>query len=431
MTTRPTCLLLDEPTNHLDDAALAVLGDFLRGLPGVVLFTSHDRVFLDDVATDLVDLDPSAFGTDGEGGRRFGGGWSDYEEHRRRARERWEATYAQQQEELKALRAATTIGTDAIAHNRGPRDNDKFIHAFKGANVERAHARRKRDAEQRLERAEHGQVRKPRPPLAFNAPLTGDAASGRVVLVRDLEVTGRLRLDRLDVTAGEHLLVSGSNGTGKSTLLGVLAGRLRPDAGRGPGDGDASGRAGPGRGVRRSEDGRPSRRTATSFPIPRPALRDLGLLHPRDLRTPVGLLSVGQRRRLGLAVAIGGAPDLLLLDEPTNHISLALAGELEEALGASGGTVVVATHDRWLRRRWSGDEVVLHGMDESLASPAADRVGIARTSFNDPSCEAEKEVRRCLHARLRCSSSRTGGLSPDTPSAPRGRPSAKRSSPPA
>ena len=231
MTTRPTCLLLDEPTNHLDDEALAVLTGFLVDLPGVVLLATHDRVFLDDVATDLVDLDPSAFGTDGEGGRRFGGGWSAYEDHRRRARERWEATYARQQEELKALRAGASIGTDAIAHNRGPRDNDKFIYAFKGANVERSHARRKRDAEQRLDRAEQSQVRKPRPPLAFAATLTDEAVPGRVVLARDLEVAGRLRLDRLDVAAGQHLLVSGGNGTGKSTLLGVLAGRLAADSG--------------------------------------------------------------------------------------------------------------------------------------------------------------------------------------------------------
>ena len=106
-----------------------------------------------------------------------------------------------------------------IAHNRGPRDNDKFIYAFKGANVERSHARRKRDAEQRLDRAEQSQVRKPRPPLAFAATLTDEAVPGRVVLARDLEVAGRLRLDRLDVAAGQHLLVSGGNGTGKSTLL--------------------------------------------------------------------------------------------------------------------------------------------------------------------------------------------------------------------
>ena len=88
-------------------------------------------------------------------------------------------------------------------------------------------------------------------------------------------------------------------------------------------------------------------------------LRDLGLVHPRDLNQPVGALSVGQRRRLDLAIAIATGPDLLLLDEPTNHISLTLTGELEEAIGVTPGTIVVASHDRWLRRRWSGPE---HGL---------------------------------------------------------------------
>jgi macrolide transport system ATP-binding/permease protein len=70
MTTRPGCLLLDEPTNHLDDEAVEQLTAFLRGLPGVVLLASHDRVLLDDVCTDLFDLDPrpdGGFGTDGRG----------------------------------------------------------------------------------------------------------------------------------------------------------------------------------------------------------------------------------------------------------------------------------------------------------------------------------------------------------------------------
>ena len=75
---RPACLLLDEPTNHLDDDASTLLSAFLRDLPGVVLLASHDRVLLDDVCTDLFDLDAGALGTDGQGGRRFGGGWTAY-----------------------------------------------------------------------------------------------------------------------------------------------------------------------------------------------------------------------------------------------------------------------------------------------------------------------------------------------------------------
>jgi macrolide transport system ATP-binding/permease protein len=95
---------------------------------------------------------------------------------------------------------------------------------------------------------------------------------------------------------------------------------------------------------------------ATGAPI---ALSELGLVHPRDLRRPVGVLSIGQQRRVALAVLVARRPDLLLLDEPTNHISLALAEELEEALQRSPGTVVVASHDRWLRRRWTGATIHL------------------------------------------------------------------------
>ena len=90
---------------------------------------------------------------------------------------------------------------------------------------------------------------------------------------------------------------------------------------------------------------------ATGAPVP---LAELGLLHPRDLARPVGALSLGQQRRLALAVVIARGPDLLLLDEPINHISLALADELEAALQRSAATVVVASHDRWLRRHWEG-----------------------------------------------------------------------------
>jgi macrolide transport system ATP-binding/permease protein len=112
--------------------------------------------------------------------------------------------------------------------------------------------------------------------------------------------------------------------------------------------------------------GRPHRHSTDPDPGPDPdpvrTLHDLGLLHPRDARQPVGLLSVGQRRRLALAILIAAEPDLLLLDEPTNHISLSLASELEEALrspAASPGTVIVASHDRWLRSGWDGPVLAL------------------------------------------------------------------------
>lgn len=353
---RPALLILDEPTNHLDPAGVELLEHELPTLPGVVVFASHDRTFLDRVPTQLLDLDPNAFGTDGEGGRRFGGGWSAYVDHRDAALARWAQTHHEQQQELRALRAQTRLGTESIAHNRPPRDNDKFIYGFKGQRVQKTHARRLAQTEQRLADAERTQVRKPPRRLSFHAPLTAGArASGEVVHLRDVHVSGRLRLDRLDVTAGQHLLVTGANGGGKSTLLAVIAGRLTPDHGT----------------VRVTarrigylpqdvtyDD--PDRTPADLFGADHPVtLRDLGLLLPRDEHRPVGDLSSGQRRRFALALLIAQAPDLLLLDEPTNHISLQLAGELEEALGRSPGTVVVTSHDRWLTQHWAGPSVAL------------------------------------------------------------------------
>jgi macrolide transport system ATP-binding/permease protein len=366
---RPACLLLDEPTNHLDDEALDLLERSLVELPGVVVAASHDRTFLDRVATELVDLDAGVLGTDGEGGRRFGGTFTAYLDEQARSRRRWEETWAAQQEEIARLREKTHVDLRTVAAGRGPTDNDKFIHAFKGANVERARARRVHDAERRLEVAEREAVAKPPEPLRFRAALTGGSGTTPAVAVRGLRVDGddgappRVVVDRLDVPAGGKLLVTGPNGSGKSTLLAVLAGRLAPDAGRV----DV--------GARRvalldqDPDVGPLDRTAgaayaalvgaiTAEEVP---LRTLGLLHPRDHGTVVGGLSVGQRRRLALAVAVASRPDLLLLDEPTNHVSLRLASELEEALGRAPGAVVVTSHDRWLRGRWEGPTLALGG----------------------------------------------------------------------
>jgi macrolide transport system ATP-binding/permease protein len=89
------------------------------------------------------------------------------------------------------------------------------------------------------------------------------------------------------------------------------------------------------------------------------SLRSLGLLPPASHDTAVGALSTGQQRRLALAMLLANPPDLLLLDEPTNHLSLTLVTELEEAMQTSPGTVLVASHDRWLRQRWNGEFLTL------------------------------------------------------------------------
>ncbi|WP_092534398.1 ABC-F family ATP-binding cassette domain-containing protein [Amycolatopsis arida] len=352
---QPEALLLDEPTNHLDDAATAFLERHLAALPGAVVLASHDRVFLDAVCTDIVDLDPALGGP-----TRYGGRYSDYLRHKRTERARWEQRYATEQEELSRLRHVAAITARDINHARGPRDNAKMAYDYKAGRVQRQISRRVRDARQRLAELERDQVRRPPRPLRFAGSLTTAAGErGLAVSLHDVDVPGRLRVDRMDVTSADRVLVSGGNGAGKSTLLSVLAGRLRPARGvvhRGPGlrvallEQD----------VRfASQDRTPRRIYAAAAGPHAPPLTELGLLPPAQLDQPVGTLSVGQRRRLALATLIADPPHVLLLDEPTNHISLALAEELFDALDATPGAVVLASHDRWLRRGWSGRTLAL------------------------------------------------------------------------
>ncbi len=358
VTRRPRCLLLDEPTNHLDDDAVAFLEQFLVSLPGIVVAASHDRAFLDRVCAAVVDLDPSHFGVDGEGGNRFTGGYTDYLAAKREARARWVRAFAEQQDELGTLRVAARTTARQVAHDRAPRDNDKCIYSFKAGNVARTVSRRVRDAERRIEVLERDRVPKPPEPIAFRGTLAPTrAGGGPTVLVRDLVVPRRVRVPHLDVPAGGRLLVTGANGSGKSTLLKVLAGEVVAASGRVQVHARRVGHL-----PQEACFSRPDRtplqvyEAATGAPVP---LGDLGLLHPRELSRPVGVLSVGQQRRLALAVLVARRPDLLLLDEPTNHISLTLAEELEAALRRSAGTVVVASHDRWLRRGWDGETLAL------------------------------------------------------------------------
>ncbi|MFE4944258.1 ribosomal protection-like ABC-F family protein [Streptomyces sp. NPDC056641] len=357
----PELLLLDEPTNHLDLRASTWLEDQLRAHRGTVLAVTHDRAFLERIATTILEVD-----RDTRTVTRYGDGWHGYRTAKAAARRRRQQDRLEYLDELaRTEELVEASGRRLAATGKDPRQGfgkHRRSHEAKLSGQVRA-------ARERLWRLRENPVPAPPEPLRFTATLAsggaerteGTAAEGVVAELDDVVVGDRLAVAGLRVKAGERLLVTGPNGAGKTTLLRVLAGDLRPDSGAVR----HTGRIGylP-QDLPAVPSGLP---LLGAFATGRPGLPEehadellaLGLFRPDDLRVPVAALSVGQRRRLELARLVTRPAELLVLDEPTNHVALSLVEELEEALTAYAGAVVVVSHDRDFRARFTGGRLEL------------------------------------------------------------------------
>ncbi|MFE1126420.1 ribosomal protection-like ABC-F family protein [Streptomyces albidoflavus] len=361
----PELLLLDEPTNHLDDRSTDWLADRLRAHRGTLVTVTHDRAFLERVTTTILEVD-----RDTRAVTRYGDGWPGYRRAKAAARRRW----AQEHEEYVAELARTeelvaAAGQRLAATGRDPGEGFGK-HRRSSENKLSAQVRAARE---RLTRLHAAPVPPPPEPLRFRATLTPhtDPAGGTpetatpLLTLTGVRVADRLHVDALQVEPGGRLLVTGPNGAGKTTLLRVVSGALHPDAGtvaRSPGTRIAH------LAQELAVDPAPVP-LLTAYAAGRPGhpdayaaeLLELGLFREDDLAVPVPSLSAGQRRRLSLARLVSRPADLLVLDEPANHLSLTLVEEIEEALEAYAGAVVVVSHDRRFRERFSGRRLELAG----------------------------------------------------------------------
>lgn len=380
----PEFLLLDEPTNHLDDDAVAYLRATLGSWRGPVLFASHDRAFLDEAATTLIDLDPApqpqavagplvADGTgSGVGITRFTGAYTDYLNARLDARERWWQQYRDEQARLKRLRVAVRDSHTVGHSDWKPRTETRMAAKFYADRNAKVVSRRVNDARSRLDELKQKQIRKPPVQLSFRGLTAADdgggsVPSGLLLSASEVAVQGRVEQTSLSISAGDKWLITGSNGAGKSTLLKLLAQQVEPSTGT------VQHRLSVRVDLLSQENWLPDPRGRGADRTARQVYEDLvgtalaqrvplttfGLLDGRDENRAVSQLSVGQQRRLALAVMLADPPDLLLLDEPTNHFSLLLTAQVEAAIPQYPGAVVVASHDRWLRRTWRGRRLTL------------------------------------------------------------------------
>lgn len=360
----PSVLVLDEPTNHLDAEAARYLSALLKAFEGPILFASHDRAFIDETATVLLDLDTAPWQAlltaTGQaplaGVHRCAGGYADYLERKAKARAGHANLHAAQQEEKKSIRVHRRSAEDIQKGGIRLKEATPFQRKFFADRASKTMTRRTRNDDRKMEALESREVRKPREYLlSMDLPPVREANASVAVAIRNTTVPGRLAPITLDVRTGEHLLLTGPNGAGKSTLLRWIVRGTAP-TGDSTGSIDLDGRLAlvPQRLPEMGDPGLDAKTWESGI-----GEIGAGILHPSMWARPVGELSAGNQRRVQLALAVAAAPEILIVDEPTNYLDLDSIEALEKALAEWNGTLLVASHDRWLLEHWAGEKIEL------------------------------------------------------------------------
>lgn len=327
---RPDFLILDEPTNHLDTGSIEWLEDFLARYSGTCLFVTHDRYFLDRIATRVLELSRGKF-------HSYEGNYTDY----------------------LLARAERQAVEEMQEHKR-----QKFLKR-ELAWVRKAPRARRTKSVDRVERY-FEMVEKEAPEAELDVDLIIPPApklANRVIELREvgMELGGRRLFENvsLNLAAGERLGIVGRNGLGKSTLLKIMLQQMEPTSGEVEigsrteinyvdqnrlllddaktvweevGEGSEY--------VRLGEENITLRGYLRRF-----------LFTEERINTKINQLSGGERSRVLLAKILKRGGNVLILDEPTNDLDLGTLRLLEEALVAFGGSVIVVSHDRYFLNR--------------------------------------------------------------------------------
>lgn len=327
----PDVLMLDEPTNHLDIGMLNWLEQFLRSYKGTVIMVSHDRYFLDQLCTRIFEVSHHHLTC-------YDGNYTEYAQKKKQQRESDMRAYRKQQEEI--------------------RRQEDIIRRFKERGTEHL-AKRAASREKKLEHMER--IDRPESEGAsLNVRFRQDYETGNDVLLGE-DVGEAFRTDEgerrlfrhadFDIKKGERICIVGPNGIGKTTLLRMMIGEIRP----------SEGKIRIGRNVKfgyydqRQEQLHDDKTVLDevhdSYRLYKEGeIRNfLGrfLFRGDQVFTRVGSLSGGEKARLALLKLMMSGSNVLMLDEPTNHLDIESKEIFEEALREFPGTIVAVSHDRY------------------------------------------------------------------------------------
>lgn len=359
----PQMLVLDEPTNHMDIESVEWLVSWLRQYKGTVLFTSHERDFIDKVAS-------ITFAITDKGTKRYNGGYSFYKEVHDQEQHAAEELYKKYNQERKKL--LEVIQTYKQWHQKASNAaSERNPYAKKQAGRQ---AKQVKVKEKALERLENKKIERPKENKVIDAFFDAEAFEGkRMIGMKNVSFSYNIdpfiqNLD-LEISRGDRLAVVGKNGSGKTTLLKLLTGNILPVEGE----------------VRRNPQLKIGyfMQELDQLNMENTILDELleldhltqeeartilacFLFRREDVFKKIKDLSMGEKCRVAFVKLYFSDANLLVLDEPTNYLDISTREQIEEALAVYPGSVVIVSHDPYLLRKVANRVLEIEAGEVSL-----------------------------------------------------------------